>query len=133
MQAAANAIARRRHRIPFLIAGPPGTGKTRTLTAAVMATLHCQSFASILLCAPSNTAADTLALRLTAALRPGQMLRINDPGRTFAELPEALGPFCHVQEAGDGGSSFGLPPWKKLMAARVVVGECRRSGSQRRH
>lgn len=75
----------------------------------------------MLLCTPSDTAADTIALRLGKKMKPGQLLRLNSSKRTFAEVPEELILFCHIAEDRDGASSFGMPPWDQLMAARVVV------------
>lgn len=53
---------------PFsIIQGPPGTGKTLTIAAIVVNWLkpeYNDSFEQILVCAPSNTAADYLAERL---------------------------------------------------------------------
>ena len=100
--------------------GPPGTGKTKTLCEATLQILDKQPTASVLLCAPSDTAADTLALRLGKHLRPGQLLRLNSTTRTFAEVPESLVMFCHIVEH-EGSSSFGMPAWHDLMRARVVV------------
>lgn len=81
--------------------------------------------AAILLAAPSNTAADTLALRLAGHFGPSEVVRLNDPARTFAEVPERLLLFCCIEDQKegeeDGAAAFGLPSWKKLMAMRVVV------------
>ncbi|PWN39144.1 P-loop containing nucleoside triphosphate hydrolase protein [Ceraceosorus guamensis] len=117
---AVESIAMRQHRVPFLIQGPPGTGKTRTLVAACLSVLQRNAKSSILLCAPSNEAADTLALRLVKSLNRQQLIRINAPGRTFAELPEALVIYSHIENT-DDGAHFGLPPWTTLMKARIIV------------
>ncbi|GIQ85813.1 hypothetical protein KIPB_007544, partial [Kipferlia bialata] len=47
--------------LPHLIYGPPGTGKTYTVVALAALLLNRDPEARILLCAPSNTAADVLA------------------------------------------------------------------------
>ena len=75
---------------------------------------------SILLCAPSNPAADTLTLRLKAYFGPKRMLRLNAFSRTFAEVPQELLPFCLVES-----DIFSIPPLPKLMAYKVVVTTCR--------
>ncbi|PPQ98678.1 hypothetical protein CVT24_003305 [Panaeolus cyanescens] len=105
--------------VPHLISGPPGTGKTRTVVEAVLQTLRVQPEACILLCAPSNPATDTLVSRLQPHLLQDEMLRLNDPNRTFAEVPSAIMPYCYVED-----DKFALPPWKKLMEYRVVVTSC---------
>lgn len=108
-------------RIPFLIHGPPGTGKTKTLTETTLQILQHHDRPRILLTAPSVTAADTLALRLAPHLGPRDMTRINDPRRTFEEVPEALLVYCTVEESATGAARFGLPDWKKLLQTKVTI------------
>ncbi|KAF9074456.1 P-loop containing nucleoside triphosphate hydrolase protein [Rhodocollybia butyracea] len=108
--------------VPFLIYGPPGTGKvivSLTVVESVHQILRTQPEAHILLCAPSNPATDTLAQRLGVSLKPGDMLRLNDQNRTFAEVPDPIRQFCYVEN-----DRFALPPWKSLMSYRVVVTSC---------
>lgn len=66
---------------PFLISGPPGTGKTKTLVEIAMQLLNTTKVAHLLICAPSEAAADTLALRLKHYLTPKQLLRLSAPKR----------------------------------------------------
>ncbi|KAF8903069.1 AAA domain-containing protein, partial [Mucidula mucida] len=90
--------------VPFVIRGPPGTGKTRqtltslTVVEMVHQILRVQPHAHVLVCAPSNPATDTLAVRLAKVLTPAQLLRLNDEKRTFAEgsEPELLVPMTVV-------------------------------------
>jgi len=89
-QTAVATIASKVSRVPYLISGPFGTGKTKSVVEAVLQILRCQPDATVLLAAPSNSAADTLALRLRKTLRPPDMLRLNDRERTFAEVPDVL-------------------------------------------
>ncbi|KAF9054183.1 P-loop containing nucleoside triphosphate hydrolase protein [Panaeolus papilionaceus] len=116
---AVSSIALYQSPVPHLISGPPGTGKTRTVVEAVLQTLRVQPEACILLCAPSNPATDTLVSRLQPHLQQDEMLRLNDPNRTFAEVPSAIMPYCYVED-----DKFALPPWQKLMKYRVVVTCC---------
>ena len=74
---------------------------------------------SILLCAPSNPAADTLAERLREYLTPKDMFRLNDCSRTFAEVPNTLLPYCFVQN-----EVFNIPPLPELLRKKVVVSTC---------
>ncbi|WP_116106399.1 AAA domain-containing protein [Lewinella sp. IMCC34191] len=63
-----------------LIHGPPGTGKTTTLVAAVGKLVETES--TVLFCAPSNSAADLVTLRLAArgirVVRTGNISRVED-------------------------------------------------------
>ncbi|KAG5635252.1 hypothetical protein H0H81_011938, partial [Sphagnurus paluster] len=112
---AASSIALHWSPVPYLISGPPGTGKTRTVVETVLQILRIQPEACILLCAPSNSATDTLVLRLHRFLEPKEMLRLNDQNRTFAEVPIKLAQYCYVEN-----DKFAIPPWKQLMQYRLV-------------
>ena len=118
---AVDAIQSKRHGdIPFLIYGPPGTGKTKTVCeTALQLARDPKSTGSILLCAPSEPAADTLASRLKQWFSPDEMLRLNDFSRTFAEVPQELLTYCYVE-----GDMFSLPPMPRLMAYKIVVTTC---------
>ena len=63
-----------------VVHGPPGTGKTTTLVQTVR--LLCQTENTVLVCAPSNTAADLLTERLSdeglQVLRIGNISRVDD-------------------------------------------------------
>ncbi|PHI19708.1 AAA family ATPase [Lewinellaceae bacterium SD302] len=63
-----------------LVHGPPGTGKTTTLIAAVQQLVQTES--TVLFAAPSNTAADLVAIRLAklgiVVTRTGNISRVND-------------------------------------------------------
>lgn len=63
-----------------VVHGPPGTGKTTTIARAVVMTLRSEQ--QVLVCAPSNAAADLLTEKLAAMMvsvvRIGQPARIDD-------------------------------------------------------
>lgn len=109
--------------LPYLISGPPGTGKTKTIIETTLQIVqNSEGNHHIVLCAPSDPAADTLCQRLIGHLRPGQMLRLNRPCRTFAEVPGALLPFCFIRN-----DQFSLPPCQMLVRYKVIVATCRDS------
>lgn len=81
--------------------------------------LRVHSTASILVCAPSNPAADTVARRLAKTLQPGRMLRLNAPNRTFAEVADELMLYCCIKD-----DAFSIPPYVELMRTQVVVCSC---------
>jgi len=107
------------HMIPYLISGPPGTGKTKTIVEGALQILKYNKDARVLLCAPSNAAADTLARRLKAHLLPHKMFRLNSDKRTFAEVPQTILPYCFVED-----DKFALPPVETLMQYRIIVTTC---------
>ena len=72
-----------RHEGLTLIRGPPGTGKTRTIVGLLLALCDAQAqrpagrAVRILVCTPSNTATDEIALRLLdTRLLSGQALNV---------------------------------------------------------
>jgi len=107
--------------LPFLVSGPPGTGKTKTVIEAILqlVTKGSGEHVRILAVAPSASAADTIALRLRHHLAPGELFRLNDISRTFAEVPTDLLLYCSAEP-----TYFSLPPFEKLMNAKVVVTDC---------
>ncbi|KAF2465545.1 P-loop containing nucleoside triphosphate hydrolase protein [Lindgomyces ingoldianus] len=105
--------------LPYLISGPPGTGKTKTLVELAMQLIKDQ-VDHVLICAPSDAAADTLALRLSKHLKPSQLFRLNGPGRTVDEVPQALRGFCYRTQDKDP-NMYNLPPFPQLMKYLIVV------------
>ncbi|KAH8770117.1 P-loop containing nucleoside triphosphate hydrolase protein [Diaporthe sp. PMI_573] len=110
-------------KLPYLISGPPGTGKTKTIIETALQLLkNSSTHGHILMCAPSDPAADTLVHRLQQHLKTSEMLRLNRPGRTFAEVPGAVLPYCSIVN-----DAFTLPDFHELMKYRVVITTCRDS------
>ncbi|KAL2358548.1 P-loop containing nucleoside triphosphate hydrolase protein [Cryomyces antarcticus] len=110
--------------LPFIISGPPGTGKTKTLVETALQLLNSdQEIDHMVVCAPSDAAADTLAQRLRVHLKPPELLRLNAPSRTFEEVPEALLAYCFVEDA-----TFSLPPLPVLLHYKIIVTTCRDAG-----
>ncbi|KAI0674635.1 P-loop containing nucleoside triphosphate hydrolase protein [Trametes maxima] len=103
---------------PFIIFGPPGTGKTVTVVEAIRQVLRIQPHARILACAPSNSAADLLAQRLTM-LTPAELLRCNAFFRAKETLPEELLEYSILRE-----NHFSLPSLDTLKTYKVIVSTC---------
>jgi len=66
---------------PFVIFGPPGTGKTKTVIEIIRQTAKDPS-SRILVCTPSDFSSDVILMRLAdAGLQPSEVLRLNSPWR----------------------------------------------------
>lgn len=76
--------------------GPPGTGKTRTL-AAIAIVLAVKEAGAVVLCAPSNYAADGLSIALNNLLSellvPCKALRIFSRTKARSFLDNGVGKF----------------------------------------
>ncbi|KIW04052.1 uncharacterized protein PV09_04871 [Verruconis gallopava] len=106
--------------VPFLIHGPPGTGKTKTMVEIALQLLRSDSARHILICAPSDPAADTLTERLRTSLTPDELFRLNSPSRTFVEVADGLMAFCCIED-----NHFSIPPFRTMMKYKVVITTCR--------
>ncbi|KAK0955191.1 hypothetical protein LTS01_023519 [Friedmanniomyces endolithicus] len=115
-----NVLNRAYGTLPYMISGPPGTGKTKTLVELAMQLISAVPEAHLLVCAPSDPAADTITSRLRQHMTPKQLLRLNSPSRSFPEVPMSILPFCHVDD-----DMFSLPPFPQMMAYKIVVTSCR--------
>ncbi|KAI0062692.1 P-loop containing nucleoside triphosphate hydrolase protein [Artomyces pyxidatus] len=104
---------------PFILFGPPGTGKTVTGVEAVRQILTRNPNARILACAPSNSAADVIASRLVD-IGPEALFRFYAPSREMRAVPAELLPFTFVN--GDG--LFSHPPLATVRQYRVIVSTC---------
>ncbi|KWU42116.1 P-loop containing nucleoside triphosphate hydrolase protein [Rhodotorula sp. JG-1b] len=103
-----------KQRLPLLLHGPPGTGKTKTLVEAIFQILKRHPDTHILVCGASNPSTDTLAMRLRS-LMPKDLFRLNAPSRPFAEVRGELLPFCHVEN-----DRFAMPSMSTLLSKRVI-------------
>ncbi|XP_034655404.1 probable RNA helicase armi [Drosophila subobscura] len=129
--------------LPYVIFGPPGTGKTVTLVEAVLQMVRNLQSCRILVATPSNSAADLITRRIIAsnALAPGDFVRIVSHNLIEKELiPTELMPYCATLDVGIDGSSednmlvteSGLKlrcKWKFIGAHRVSIGTCATLGN----
>uniref|UniRef100_A0A8C3QHH1 RNA helicase n=1 Tax=Cyanoderma ruficeps TaxID=181631 RepID=A0A8C3QHH1_9PASS len=105
---------------PYLLFGPPGTGKTVTVIEAILQVIHFTLPDSrILVCAPSNAATDLICLRLhqTYLLKPGAMVRVNAAFRSIEQIDDLVKPYCK-----DGDDI------QKAFWSRIVITTCSSAG-----
>lgn len=82
--------------IPYILFGPPGTGKTITVVESILQILRQIPFSRVLACTPSNSAADLIAERLheSGQVRTTDMVRLNAAQRNQEMISECLKPYC---------------------------------------
>ena len=71
---------------PYIIFGPPGTGKTVTIVEAMKQVWKHMPTARVLACAPSNSAADLIALRLLKHVPASQIFRMHAASRALGSI-----------------------------------------------
>ncbi|XP_048355587.1 RNA helicase Mov10l1-like [Sphaerodactylus townsendi] len=105
--------------MPYIIFGPPGTGKTVTVIEAVLQVHYNVPYSRILVCAPSNSATDLICLRLhdSNLLKPGTMVRVNASSRNEQYLNDVIKLYCKDGEDIWQASRF-----------RVIVVTCSSAG-----
>ncbi|XP_058529792.1 RNA helicase Mov10l1 isoform X1 [Ochotona princeps] len=105
--------------LPYILFGPPGTGKTVTIIEAVLQVHHALADSRILVCAPSNSAADLVCLRLheSKVLRPAAMVRVNATCRFEETVIDAIRPYCK-----DGEDIW------KASRFRIIITTCSSAG-----
>ncbi|XP_028160165.1 putative helicase mov-10-B.2 [Ostrinia furnacalis] len=78
---------------PYLLHGPPGTGKTVTIVEAILQLVNKDNRNRILVCTDSNMAADhvaTMLIRYTHMFPHNLLLRANSKYRVWETLPDCL-------------------------------------------
>lgn len=117
---AVNMILVRKGGPPYVIHGPPGTGKTKTLIEAILQLYRENRNARILACAPSNSAADHILDRLTGEesvrIRKNEIFRLNAIQRPFDDVDPNLIDFCYHEDF-----IFKCPPCEELEQYSIIV------------
>lgn len=115
-QAVINIVNNTAFPAPYVIFGPPGTGKTATMVESVMQIWSLFPSKKICVCAPSNWAADVLAERLLISIPPSNILRLYSPNR--GDVPENL---RNCSNYDTHGKELYLPPEATIRNKKVVI------------
>ncbi|KAM9001976.1 helicase MOV-10 isoform 1-T1 [Sarcophilus harrisii] len=102
---------------PYIIFGPPGTGKTVTLVEAIKQVVKHLPDAHVLACAPSNSAADLLCKNLRPHL-PNSIYRLLAPSRDIHFVPDEIKSCCNWDPQ---KGMYVYPAKKKLQEYRVLI------------
>ncbi|XP_066447975.1 RNA helicase Mov10l1 [Eleutherodactylus coqui] len=104
---------------PYVLFGPPGTGKTVTVIEAILQIYYALPDSRILVCAPSNSAADLVCLRLheSGHLEAGSMVRMNASSRQEETIGDTVKLYCGLGEDIREASHF-----------RIIISTCSSAG-----
>lgn len=106
------------HPAPYIVFGPPGTGKTVTLVEAISQVVQRTPSARVLACATSNAAVDLLANRLLAYLPANKLMRLNACSRSLYTMDQESSVFGISPAAGD---HFIIPPAEEVAEKAVIL------------
>ncbi|KAM9856095.1 putative helicase mov-10-B.1 [Aulostomus maculatus] len=101
---------------PYLVFGPPGTGKTVTLVEAIKQIEKTQISCHILACAPSNSAADLLCKKTLDHVDEHKVFRMYASSRDPQCVPDELKACSNLV-----GDCYVFPAKEKLMEYKIVV------------
>ncbi|WAR05018.1 M10B1-like protein [Mya arenaria] len=110
---------------PYMIFGPPGTGKTVTVTEAIRQIYHSSQTSRILVCCPENTAADIVMLKLISKSLSGtvqlkDIYRLCAVYRPFASIPSAIKD-SKMYNFDDTEGEFFYPSRPELEKYRILI------------
>ncbi|XP_024941215.1 putative helicase MOV-10 [Cephus cinctus] len=115
-QAILNIMGRTAHPAPYILFGPPGTGKTATLVETVCQIWDNMASSHILICTPSNTAADEITKRLVKFVPPHEIYRMNSPTRQSIDIDHSI---CDCTNFVEGETVF--LPKDMIMLKKIVI------------
>ena len=116
-----------KRQVPYIIFGPPGTGKTTTVVELILQFIKGFENSKVLVCAPTNTAADVCCEKLGRIAGRMEMLRLMSYTRNRNEVPEGVRPF--TQEYDTERRCYPNVSKADLLKKRVVVATLSMGGS----
>ncbi|KAM6925346.1 putative helicase mov-10-B.1 [Xenentodon cancila] len=115
-QAVQHIVAGSSRPAPYLVFGPPGTGKTVTVVEAIKQIEKTQASCRILACAPSNSAADLLCSKIIQHVDEHKVYRMYATSRDPNFVPDNLKACSNLV-----GDCYVFPPKEKLMEYKIMV------------
>lgn len=104
---------------PYVIHGPPGTGKTKTLVEVILQLYKTRQNSRILVCASSNCAADHVLEKILGEgmeLREEDVFRLNATSRPLEEINSDYLRFCLYEN-----DIFQCPSRDALCRYRIII------------
>ncbi|CAK5073612.1 unnamed protein product [Meloidogyne enterolobii] len=110
--------------VPFVLWGPPGTGKTVTIIECIKQLLEKNPANRILICTPSNMAADLIARRIyqMGILPATQMRRYYSLGKNVNDRDKDLDKIIKIENCalyGITDDRFGLDSYKEIIQLNI--------------
>ena len=102
--------------VPYVVFGPPGTGKTVTMVEAIKQVAKVSAGCHILATAPSNTAADLLTERLMGHIVKKDILRMHAASRLPSSIPTKVKEVSNLR-----GEHYYYPNIETLQGFKVIV------------
>ncbi|XP_073950625.1 putative helicase MOV-10 isoform X2 [Choristoneura fumiferana] len=114
-------LSKSSQRAPYMVFGPPGTGKTMTIVEAIIQVVMYSSKYRVMVCTDSNMAADHIALMLARYNKKlninNFILRANSKSRVWSVMPPELIP---VSNGSDYANAYSVTNYA-MSAYRIVV------------
>jgi len=110
---------------PYIVFGPPGTGKTNTVVECVLQLWKNRPECCILIATPSNNAADLIVDRLHRHITNREMFRLMAYQRHKDSVSPSVLEYCHYDSR---VGAFDLLPIKQLLHYRIIVATCITAG-----
>ncbi|XP_029676373.1 helicase MOV-10-like [Formica exsecta] len=101
---------------PYIIFGPPGTGKTATLVETISQIVKHYPMKNILVCATSNAAVDEITKRLIGNVPANIVYRMYAPSRPWGNIDEQIRPCTNFVDK----TAIFLPK-EILLLKRIII------------